>query len=172
MQRCNSHPSPPPGRVDASDSERPGGECACDESQSPPVSRSASPPREPPSPKSGRDDDASHRETLIQFSGQPPSFSRCGCIRVIRPMRTRKKSEGARDAARSSGPVESSGKNPRGPAFSPASRARCLRLSSTRPPVAEVFIHRLKNTQSASGSLGIEFQSLEVKSPGDFASAL
>jgi len=29
--------------------------------------------------------------------------------------------------------------------------------------VAEVFIHRLKNTQSASGSLGIELQSLEVK---------
>jgi len=41
-----------------------------------------------------------------------------------------------------------------------------------RIAMAEVFIHRLKNTQSASGSLGIELQSPEVKSPGDFASAL
>ena len=53
-----------------------------------------------------------------------------------------KKSEGARDAARSNRSAGNSGKKTSKSAFSPASRARCLRLCSARPPVAEVSNHR------------------------------
>ena len=96
---------------------------------------------------------------LNSGSGQPPSFSRCGCTRVIRPMRSRKKVRGRagrRGVRRTHGPrcVAAPKRNGdlgrdrrskcrnRKSAFSPASRARCLRLSSAWPPVAEVSVHR------------------------------
>ena len=81
------------------------------------------------------------RRAPIPFSDKPPSFSRC----VLHPSYSAdalwKKSEGARDAARSNRPAEVPEKT-RKSAFSPASRARCLRLSSAWPPVAEVSVHR------------------------------
>jgi hypothetical protein len=102
-----------------------------------PASRSASPPREPPSPKTGGM--MSHRlaQYPILFSGQPPSFSRRVGARVIRPMRSRNKSEGARDAARSNGPAEIPEKT-RKSAFSPASRARCLCGSGDSTALASI----------------------------------
>jgi hypothetical protein len=62
------------------------------------------------------------RKISIQLSGKPPSFPRCVCIRVIRPMRFRKKSEGARDAG---GPTD--------PRASMRRRTEAERRSRPRP---------------------------------------
>ena len=89
-----------------------------------------------------------------------------------------KKSEGARDAARSNRsagveamamqmrsldlnrrPKEKTSKS----AFSPASRARCLRLCSARPPVAEVSNHRFGPGQRLAVWHGVT--ALPPKSP-------
>ncbi len=116
-----------------------------------------SPPREPPSPKRGRDDVAPSSQNFDSV------FRQASIVLAMRlhPSHSadalRKKSEGARDAGvrRTHGlrhlakPEAERRSRPRLPscmlsnrksAFSPASRARCLRLSSAWPPVAEWFL--------------------------------
>jgi hypothetical protein len=162
-----AHPSPSSGRVDASDSERPGGECVPVLRLSPHPTRArlrlhaSHPPR-----KRGGMMWRACRRSRFQFSSKPPSFSRCGCIRVIRPMRARNKSEGARDAG---GPTDPRASMPRdteaerrsrprsafvsGRTASPPSLQRpargVLRLSSAWPPVAEWFLPTALDPDSA-----------------------
>ena len=107
-----------------------------------------------------------YRKTSIQFSNSLHRSRDAFCIRVIRPMRTRKKSEGARDAGgptdprasmrrrteaeRRSRPRPPSG---RGSAVSPPSLQRpargVWRLSSAWPPVAEWFLPTALDPDSA-----------------------
>ena len=82
------------------------------------------------------------------------SFGRCAL---------RKKSEGARDAARSRGPAESSGKKPASPPSLQRPARGVLRLSSARPPVAEVSIHRFGPGQRLAVWHGVT--ALPPKSP-------
>ena len=96
---------------------------------------------------------------------QPPSFSRCICIRVIRPMRLAEKVRGRagrREVQRTRGKFR---KKTRKSAFSPASRARCLRLSSAAPPVAQVSIHRFELWQRLAVWHGVT--ALPAKESGD-----
>jgi len=105
----------------------------------------------------------------FQFSGKPPSFSwrvfapesfgRCALERRTHGLRCVAAPNRNGDLGRDR---RSKCRN-RKSAFSPASRARCLRLSSAWPPVAEVSIHRFGLLQRLPVRHGVT--ALPPKSP-------
>jgi hypothetical protein len=99
-------------------------------------------------------------------SEQPPSFSRRDAPEwVFSSMRVRKKPEGRAGRREVRWIRGISGNKTRKSAFSPASRARCLRLSSAAPPVAQVSIHRFELWQRLAVWHGVT--ALPAKESGD-----
>jgi hypothetical protein len=114
-------------------------------------------------PLAGRHEIVSVSQKLAQIPGKPPSFSR----RVFAPESFGRCALEISPRARGTprGPVDPRKFRikTRKSALSPASHARCLRLSSAWPPVAEVSIHRFGLLQRLAVRHGVT--ALPPKSP-------